>query len=197
MSMFSEGLRPQRRDRSNTTGRRLSHFTIDLGDDADLVLREPWTVEGLHALITKNLDRLRRWEHWAQDEQTREALAWYTNHELTEWVAGRSLPAAIRQHGVLVGTIGARIDSYAGIAVLGFWIDAGAEGKGLVTRAARAMIDHLRNDRGLRRIEIRTAVENDRSRAVAERLGFELEGTLRRAQIVGDTVHDVALYALA
>lgn len=175
---------------------RLSHFTIDLEDEVDLVLRERWTVDGMHALITKNLDRLRKWEPWAQGEQTRDGLAWFTNHELSEWVAGRSLPAAIRQNGTLVGSVGARIDSYAGIADLGYWIDAEQEGRGLVTRASRAIIDHLRNDRGLRRIEIRAAVENTRSRAVAERLGFELEGTLRRAQQVGDAVHDVALYAL-
>jgi ribosomal-protein-serine acetyltransferase len=175
----------------------LARFTIDLGDDLDLVLREPWTVDPLHELIAKNLDRLRQWEPWAQGEQTREALAQFTNHELTEWVAGRSLPAAFRQDGVLVGSIGARIDTYAGTADLGYWIDADAEGRGLVSRAARGLIEHLRGDRGVRRIEIRTAVENARSRAVAERLGFELEGILRRAQPVGEAFHDVALYALA
>jgi ribosomal-protein-serine acetyltransferase len=175
----------------------MGHFTIDLGDNVDLVLRELWTVDALHELITKNLDRLRQWEPWAQGDQTREGLAWFTNHQLTEWVAGRSLPAAFRKDGVLVGSVGARIDTYAGIADLGYWIDAEAEGRGLVTRAARGLIEHLRTDRGLRRIEIRAAVENVRSRAVAERLGFELEGIMRRAQLVGDTVHDVALYALA
>ncbi|WP_052295561.1 GNAT family N-acetyltransferase [Paenarthrobacter aurescens] len=174
----------------------MSHFTIDLEDKADLVLREPWTVDGMHALITKNLDRLRNWESWAQGEQTRDGLECFTNHQLSEWVAGRSLPAAIRQNGALVGSVGARIDLYAGVADLGYWIDADQEGRGLVTQASRAVIDHLRNDRGLRRIEIRAAVGNTRSRAVAERLGFEFEGTLRRAQQVGETVHDVALYAL-
>lgn len=174
----------------------MSPFTIKLEDDVDLVLREPWMVDELHALITKNLDRLRQWESWAHGEQTREGLAWFTNHELAEWVAGRSLPAAIRRGGVLVGSIGARVDSYSGTADLGFWIDAGQEGLGLVTRASRAIIEHLRSDRGLRRIEIRAAVENVRSRAVAERLGFELEGVLRQAQPVGDAVHDMALYAL-
>lgn len=174
----------------------MSQFSIVLDDNSDLVLREPWTVDGMHALTTKNLDRLRQWEPWAQGDQTHEGLVRYTQHELNEWVAGRSLPVAIRRGDALVGSVGARIDSYAGIAELGYWIDEDEEGKGLVTLAASALIDHLREDRRLRRLEIRAAVENTRSCAVAERLGFEREGTLRRAQQVGDRVHDVALYAL-
>lgn len=96
----------------------------------------------------------------------------------------------------MVGSIGARIDSYIGVADLGYWIDADAEGRGVVIHAARALIDHLHHDRGIRRIEIRTATDNIRSRAVAERLGFTHEGTLTAAQIVGDRVNDIALYGL-
>lgn len=174
----------------------MSRFTIDLGAGADLVLREAWTVEPLHALIVKNLNRLRQWESWAHGEQTVEGLTWFTNHELTEWVAGRGVPTAIRLDGALVGSVAARIDPYAGTADLGYWVDADQEGKGLATRAATAVLDHLRTEIGVRRIEIRSAGENTRSRAVAERLGFAYEGTLRRGQVVGDAVHDVALYAL-
>lgn len=51
-------------------------------------------------------------------------------------------------------------------------------------------------DRGIARAEIRTSVENRRSRAVAERLGFAHEGTLRSALPVGDRRHDLAVYGL-
>jgi RimJ/RimL family protein N-acetyltransferase len=39
-------------------------------------------------------------------------------------------------------------------------------------------------------------VENVRSRALAERLGFRHEGTLRQALRLGDGYHDDALYAM-
>ena len=174
----------------------MTQFAIDLGNNDKLVLRETWTVPALHALIEKNLDRLRQWERWAQGPQTEEGLAAFTTHQMHQWVDGQALPAAIVSQGHVVGSIGARIDSYIGVADLGYWIDADAEGRGLVTRAALALIDHLHHDRGIRRIEIRTAVENVRSRAVAERLGFTHEGTLTAAHIAGDRVHDTAVYGL-
>lgn len=174
----------------------MSQFSIDLTDGVDLVLREAWTVDPLHALIVKNLDRLRAWEPWAQGEQTRAGLAEFTTHELMQWVQGRGIPAAIRRDGVLVGSIGARIDPYASIAELGYWIDVDVEGQGLVTRAGAALVEHLRAERRIRRLEIRAAVDNAASLAVAERLGFVPEGVLRQAQAVGDVVHDMALYSL-
>lgn len=173
----------------------MPRFAIDLGAGDSLVLREPWTVGPLHRLIEANLDRLREWEPWAQGEQTEDGLASFTTFELHQWVNGKSLPAAIVSGGEVVGSVGARIDPYAGIADVGYWIDSAAEGRGLVTRATKALIEHLHADLGIRRIEIRAAVDNERSRAVAERLGFSLEGVLKFAQVVGDKTNDVALYA--
>lgn len=174
----------------------MARFMIDLGSGDALVLREAWTVPMLHALIEKNLDRLREWEPWAQGEQTESGLEAFTIHELHQWVEGRSLPAAILHDGQVVGSVGARIDPYAGTADVGYWIDIDAEGRGLVTRATAALIEHLHADLGIRRVEIRAATNNTRSRSVAERLGFALEGTLRAAQVVGDRTNDIALYAL-
>jgi ribosomal-protein-serine acetyltransferase len=167
-----------------------------LSEDEDLVLREMGTVGLVHELTLKNLERLKSWEPWAHAEQTMESSREYTKHVLGEWVEGRALPLLIRRHGQIVGSIGARIDDYFGAAELGFWIDADAEGQGLVRRSAERVIRHLFDDGQLRRIEIRTAAHNTRSRALSERLGFTLDGVLRQAIQVGDEAHDVALYSL-
>ena len=53
--------------------------------------------------------------------------------------------------------------------------------------------DHLH----LNRLEIRTDVENFASRSLAERLGFQYEGTLRQAYRINDERYsDDAVYSL-
>ena len=65
-----------------------------------------------------------------------------------------------------------------------------------MTRAVRCMLDVAFGAAGLHRVVIRCAVENVRSRRVAERLGFRVEGLLREAQWVGGRFLDQHLYAL-
>ncbi|WP_370248454.1 GNAT family N-acetyltransferase [Nocardioides sp.] len=168
----------------------------DLGDGAALGLRDLATVRPVHELTLRNLDRLRRWEGWAHGEQTIEGGRAFTRVGVQDWIDGRRLPLVILQDGVIVGAIGATLDRLLGTAAIGYWIDADAEGRGLVTRAAHRVLDRLRPDPEIVRAEIRASVDNRRSRAVAERLGFALEGVLRSATPVGEERHDVAVYGL-
>ena len=48
----------------------------------------------------------------------------------------------------------------------------------------------------LNRLEIRIDVDNVRSRSLAERLGFQLEGIAREAYRVGDRLNDDAVYSM-
>src|SRR5699024_1407559 len=94
-----------------------------------------------------------------------------------------------------VGFIELRIDSDRAIGDIGYWIDGDAEGQGIVTRACEALIAHGRNTLQLKRFELRIATNNQKSSAVAERLGFELEGVLKKTTPVKNTRLDTHLYA--
>jgi len=65
-----------------------------------------------------------------------------------------------------------------------------------MTEAVAAMVDHAFAEWGLNRVEIRLDVENARSRALAERLGFTREGVLRQAMWVARDFHDDAVYSM-
>jgi ribosomal-protein-serine acetyltransferase len=171
-------------------------FAVDLGGGLALALRDGSTVEPLHALIIKNLERLRRWEPWAHSDPSEEGLRAFTRSQLLEWVDGRNIPCVILAEGAIVGTAGARINPYTATADLGYWIDEDHEGRGLVSRAVSGLLDLLFLQPHVTRVEIRTGTQNRRSRALAERLGFSLEGTLRAALPVGETRQDIALYGL-
>ncbi|MDF2444161.1 MAG: ribosomal-protein-serine acetyltransferase [Subtercola sp.] len=167
----------------------------DLGDGFDLVPRELSTVEEMLALTLANLARLREWEPWAQGEQTREGLARYTEALAADSAAGRHIPTVLRFDGTPIGSVTCRIDRQQGVAELGYWIDAAFEGRGTITRACRAIVEELARE-GITRVEIHAATGNDRSRRVAERLGFSLERVRPKSFPVAGVRHDLAIYVL-
>jgi ribosomal-protein-serine acetyltransferase len=98
--------------------------------------------------------------------------------------------------GRIVGTMGARPDQLRGDAELGYWIDEGHEGRGLVSRACSALIEHLFSTDECHRVTILAAPDNPRSRAIPERLGFTREGRMREAGWSGRGYHDLIVYGL-
>src|SRR5829696_7597457 len=104
---------------------------------------------------------------------------------------------AIVCEGRIVGAVGFRgVDWENRSTSIGYWLDAGHQGRGIMTRAVRALIDHALRDWGLNRVEIRAAPDNRRSRAIPERLGFRQEGLLSEAERVGDRYLDSVVYAI-
>ena len=57
---------------------------------------------------------------------------------------------------------------------LGYWLDASATGQGLITEAARALLDVARELPQVLHAEIHCDAANERSAAVPQRLGFHL-----------------------
>jgi ribosomal-protein-serine acetyltransferase len=96
-----------------------------------------------------------------------------------------------------IGRCGLRINPTVGSGDIGYWIDGDYEGRGLVTRAAEALISRAFEERALNRMELRTCVDNSRSRTVAERLGFTFEGILARGLHFRTRAEDVALYGVS
>ena len=80
--------------------------------------------------------------------------------------------------GDLVGCCGVDDWSDADVAQFGYWIAAGARGRGYATRAAILMTRWL-FELGAARVIVTVVAENEASAAVARRAGFAHEGTMR------------------
>lgn len=171
-------------------------FTRDLGAGYVLALLDESSVPAIHRLALTNRERLGRWEHWAHEDLTEDGQRAYVRAQLAEWVEGRNVPCVILAGETVIGAAGARIDHYTGTADIGCWIDGEHEGRGAVSRALRTLLEMLFDERQVARVEIRTDVDNARGRALAQRLGFTHEGTLRSAMWVGEERRDVAVYGL-
>ena len=79
---------------------------------------------------------------------------------------------------------------------IGYWRRSGEQGRGVVSEAVRALARFAFDQLGARRVEIRMSSDNARSRAVAERCGFTLEGVLRQDSLdVRGRPRDTVVYA--
>ena len=65
-----------------------------------------------------------------------------------------------------------------------------------MTKSVKEVIEIGKSYYSLRRFDIRCAVENHRSRAIPERLGFKNEGIIRQAEKVYDNYLDHVVYGL-
>lgn len=65
-----------------------------------------------------------------------------------------------------------------------------------MTKACEAMIRYIFEELCLNRIEIRAALTNLKSRAIPERLGFQMEGKIRQAERINDRFVDHIVYGL-
>ena len=66
------------------------------------------------------------------------------------------------------------LDSVNRKVEIGYWIAFGFQGRGIVTAACRAVIDHAFEERGLNRVEIHCATGNGKSCAIPEAAGLSV-----------------------
>jgi ribosomal-protein-serine acetyltransferase len=152
-------------------------------------------VDELWALVCANREHLAPWMPWAADAR-REATQMYVTTALEQAVRSDGVQLAITQRGRIVGTIGFHYVSRIQRATsIGYWLDARAQGRGTVTLAVARLLDHAFGVWRLHRVEIRAAVENARSRAIPERLGFVQEGVMRDAERFDDRYLDLVVYS--
>jgi len=157
--------------------------------------QHPDLAPGYFALLERNLARLALWEPWALEKQSLAGIRAFLAWQAQAAVSGTQLPFVIVADGEQVGSCSARLDATDGAAEIGYWVGAEVEGTGLAAESVGALVAHVFARGDVFRIQARTAVHNDRSRALLERLGFSLEGVQRSAQRMGERRVDMAVYA--
>ncbi|MEU5399958.1 GNAT family protein [Streptomyces sp. NPDC005963] len=171
-------------------------FTCPIGRDAALIPRTVAIAEAHQALLMANYERLAQWDpdFDAENPTTLDETRARLERQGRAWAEGTRLPLSIAVRAgrdwQLVGVVSLNFDTAMKTGEIGYWIDAAFEGRGLVTRAATAVLDQAFGHIGLDRVELRTGTDNARSRAVAHRLGFTEEGLLREAVIFPNGTRD-------
>jgi ribosomal-protein-serine acetyltransferase len=168
-----------------------------LSDDASLAFIEPRHAVELAALIESNKAHLRQWLPWVPDVYTEKEARGFIQTSLARFAAQNGLVTGIWVREQLVGLIDLHAINWTDrSSSIGYWLGEDWQGRGLMTRACRALLDHAFNDLNLTRMEIRAATENHRSRAIPERLGFQLERVHPNAEWLYDHYVDHTVYVM-
>lgn len=149
----------------------------------------------LYALIEANPD-LREWMPWAA-EQDLAATERFIDDAERQLADDNGFQAAIEPEEEIIGVVGFHsIDWVNRNTSIGYWLAASARGRGVMTAAVSALLDHAFYEWELHRIEIHCAPGNQPSRAIPERLGFREEARLRETELVGGRYLDSVVYGL-
>jgi ribosomal-protein-serine acetyltransferase len=172
-------------------------FAYPLADGAELRPLEPWQAAEFAAHVEHSRAHLAPWLPWATTVTDEPAARQFLQRYAESQASDEGRIYGIWLDGVLSGGTLFRIfDSRLGVCEVGVWLAPEAEGRGLVTRAVRHMIDWAFGVRGMARVEWRTVPENARSIAGAKRLGMTREGVLRQAFPLNGVRHDVEVWAM-
>ncbi|MEE6451995.1 GNAT family protein [Gottfriedia acidiceleris] len=142
---------------------------------------------------------LKEWLGWLDFIESVEDTAQNINARLKSFAENGGIPRsfAIIYKGEIAGTIGFNdINKSNKIGTIGFWLGEHFQGKGIMSKAFKSIIDYGFKDLGLNKIEVSVAAENNKSRALPERFGFVEEGKIRHAEWLYDHYVDHIIYGL-
>ena len=167
--------------------------------DQELELRpvDERYAEELTALVRRDLPHLRPWMPWASERYSVDDAREFIRRNIRQYAEDQGFASLIFYGGRVAGSIGYNNIDWANRRTdIGYWLGAAHQGRGIMTRSCRALVDHAFKEFRLNRVEIYCAVDNLRSRRIPERLGFDEEGTHRQAEWVHDHFKDLVSYSM-
>lgn len=172
-------------------------FRHELGGGAELRLFQPQDARELFAFVEHNRVHLEEWLAWPHLVRS-EADARHLLQECVNDFARDQVPnAGIWQDGMLAGGLFFYpIDQRIQAAEFGYWLGAAYEGRGLMTRALRVILEYVFGTLGMNRIALGIERANVRSVVIAERFGFVHESTRRDGWFRDGRFVDVEVYSL-
>ena len=158
-------------------------------------------IRGEHAgaiwnAIDRSLPELKKWMSWGSTTSPAR-VAEFTHRAEAGWHDWSNWDYVIFLGDQVAGTTGInRYDELWRTGNFGYWVRTDLTGQGIATEAGRAVLDFGFNVVDQNRIELVHDVSNVKSQRVAEKLGFQKEGTKREGTWVDGRGVDVYSYGL-
>src|SRR5512146_1233728 len=118
-------------------------FSLVISLDLELRLLEERHAEEVFRLCDRNRDRLRQRLPWVDGTLSAGDTREFIRHSLEQYDRGESLVTGIWHDGSLAGVVSlVAINKTGRSAMIGYWLGPGYEGRGIMTRACRALVDY-------------------------------------------------------
>lgn len=172
-------------------------MNIQVDENIRLRFLEEQDAAAMLNLVNTNRAYLRQWLPWVDNMQTVDNFKTYINDSIKRATEKTDFGFAIIFKDQLAGRIGLHhINLQNKIGEIGYWLADGMQGNGIVTKCCKWIIQYGFTQMGLNRIEIKCAVGNNRSRAIAQKLNFKEEGILHQAEWLNGSYINLYLYAM-
>jgi len=150
------------------------------------------------------------YNNWASDDIVTRFVTWYTHQSIEDtkgllkmWEAEYEnnncyrWVIELKNEKKAIGTIDVvRIDEGNETAEIGYCVSREYWNKGIVTEAAKKVVEYLLKEVGFYRIEAQHHLDNPASGKVMQKVGMKYEGVVRGGRIVKGEHVDVAMYAI-
>ena len=170
-------------------------FVYPIDNDIKLALVHSSFAKELTALVNAQKDYLGEWLPWVAtcDEKSYQDFVKFALHKYAD---DKGLYTNIFYQGNLVGAVSLNdIHHHLKKCEIGYWLSQDYQGRGIMTRAVRGIMDIAKDVYGMDVAQIRAAEHNLPSRRVAERLGFEYCGVIYNNEVVNGKILNHAVYA--
>jgi ribosomal-protein-serine acetyltransferase len=150
--------------------------------------------------VVESRERLRPWDDWPDKCQICDDARNWLIQDMASWLLREQLQIGIWNlktkkflGGVLLRPHNWDIPFFE----IGYWLRTSAEGKGYMTEAVQLLTRFAFDKLGAKRVMVRIDERNHRSIALAERLQFQCEGTLRNYEMAADgRLRNMIIFAL-
>jgi ribosomal-protein-serine acetyltransferase len=186
-------------------GIKMKHILLDFPHQIEterLLLRLPKPGDGqeVNEAIRTSIEELQPWMPFAKQVPEVEETESNIRKAHAKFLTREDLRFHIyhKEQGNFIGSTGLHyIDWKVPKFEIGYWVKTSESKKGYVTEAIKALAQFAFQELKAKRVEIECDSRNERSRKVAERLGFTLEGILKNDDRGLDgSLRDTCIYAI-
>jgi diaminopimelate decarboxylase len=170
---------------------------IYVSESCELIVLESSNSQVLFNCVDTNRHHLGKWLPWVEFTKCPSNSRNFIEAEQHAHLLAQRASYGIFNEGSLIGMIAFhKINWDCEQASIGYWVSLAHQGKGFITKACISLVNYGFSNLKLNKVIISCAVENDRSRVIAEKLGFRLEGILTANEKINGMFLDHAIYGL-